>query len=192
MKRIAFLIVTVLIFGMILSSCNFEKAESQETKIEGNLYVMIAKSTTDSSNIKLDSLFTCDDIVSFITTCESNCDAFIGKFIFADLETDDLLYSIGLYKTLYFYIGETLLFDPPIKIINPVSSYMPDDLKITFGDNTFILSEWYRSPEHDDWLSAAEKKEKKEEHERISKMRKKQLNVFFKYLNDNGKLEKQD
>ena len=38
------------------------------------------------------------------------------------------------------------------------------------------------------WLSAAEKEAKRKEFEENSKKRKKQLEVFFKYLKDNSKI----
>ena len=194
MKRVVLIIVSALIFGVMFTSCGSDNSEPEDGKITGDLYVFGAKSTTDSAEDDMDLLFTGDDIKSLTTACEAYdlvyCDAFIGEIVFSDLRADDIMYSMGgLYTTLYIYIDETLVFDPPITIYRSYSSYVPEDLHISiYGKDKFILSEWYRTFEYDDWLSAVEKEAKRKEQDETFKMRKKQLDVFFKYLSDHGKL----
>lgn len=193
MKKNIYLICSALVFGMLFVSCG-SKTESEDVKISGELKVMGAKTADASLGDELDLLFTGDDIKSFLTACESddfvNCDSFIGEIVFSGLKADDVMYNIGLYHTIYFYVGETLLFDPPIKLHQPYSSYCPEDLYmfIDYSRDKFLLSEWYRVCDNDNWLSAAEKKAIRKQQEENSKMRKRQVDVFFKYLKDNGKL----
>ena len=187
MKSKIFIIIPALIYGIIFTSCNSDKADPQY-ELKDKLYVMGAKSASTSSKDKLDLLFTSDDIKMFKTSKPvelADDDAFIGEIVFADMRADDLVHSFGLYTTVYFYIGETLLFDPPIKLYSPVSSISPDDLCMSIYNDKFILREFYQTWS---WLPAFQRAAKLKAQEKKSKMRKKQLDVFFKYLNDKGKL----
>ena len=182
------MIILALICGVIYTSCESDKAETQGEKVSGELYVMGTRSADVSSLDELDLLFTGDDIKTF-KTGESfevaNGGVYYGELIFNDLKVEQL--SIGLYTTIYIFIGETLVFDPPIKIYSPVSSMSSNDLQMSIYDGKIRLMEFYQSWE---WMSdPAAINEKLKAQEENSKMRKQQLDVFFKYLSDAGKIE---
>jgi len=186
MKRFALMIIPALICGGTLLNCSSDKAEPQDEKTMGELYVMGTRSATED---KLDLLFTVDDIKSFKTgkTIEvANGGAFYGELVFTDKKADDLSRLFGHYTMIHFFIGEKLLFDPPIKIFNPFSSMSANDLQMSIFDDKIFLVEFYQFW---DWLPAAEREAKLKAQEENSKMRKKQLDVFFKYLSDAGKID---
>jgi len=181
----------VLICGMILTSCGSKEPTAE--KITGEFYVMGSKSATVSSYYELDLLFTGDDIKLFKTgeTFDvPNGGIYHGEMVFTNLKADDLSKRFGHYTTMYFFIGETLLFDPPIKVFNPLSSMSANDLQMrldVFGGNNISLEELYQLW---DWLPEDEREPLLKAQAENSEMRKRQLDVFFKYLNDTGKLVK--
>jgi len=188
MKRIVLMIIPALICGGTLLNCSSDKAEPQDEKTMGELYVMGTRSTTED---KLDLLFTGDDIESFKTGSAfdvPNGGTYNGEIVFTNsLKADELLARFGLYTTVYFFLDEKLLFDPPIKIYHPLSSMSSNDLQMNITlDGRVYLSEFYQFW---DWLPVAEREAKLKEQEANSKMRKKQLDVFFRYLSDAGKID---
>ena len=189
MKRIALMIIPAMICGVVFISCGSGNEEQKDEKITGKLYVMGTKSAAISSKKDLELLFTVDDIKSF-KTGESiqvaNGGNFYGEMVFADLQADDLSKRFGLYTMIYFFIGETLLFDPPIMIFSPYSSISANDLQMSIFDNKFYLIEFYQLW---DWLPSAEREARLKAQAENAKMRKKQLDVFFKYLSDAGKID---
>lgn len=186
MKRIVLLFIPALICGAVFTGCSNNEVPKEE-KNTGELYVMGTRSetiTTYSSFDELDLLFTGNDIKMF--NVASN-DTLYGEIIFNNLNVEDLSRSIGNYSTIYFFIGETLVFYPPIKIYSPISSMSSNDLQMNIGDGKIYLWEFYQTW---DWMTdAAERESKLKAQEENSMMRKKQLEVFFKYLSDAGKIE---
>jgi len=169
MKRFVLLIIPVLICGMALTSCDSDKSDSQ-----------------------LDLRFTGDDIKLFKTwqayEVPNNGKSHGEIVLNSSLKADELLTRFGLYTTVNFFLDNKPLFDPPIKIYHPVSSMSSNDLQINISmDDKLYLIEFYQLW---DWLPAAEREAKLKEQEENSNMRRKQLDVFFKYMNDTGKLVK--
>jgi len=189
MKRIALMFIPALISGVMFTSCSSDKTEPQDEKIVGELYVMGTRSDVLNSEDELNLLFTGNDLKSF-KTGESievaNSGTFYGEMVFADLKADDLSKRFGHYTYVYFFIGETLLFDPPIKIYNPFSSMSANDLQMTIYDGKIYLIEFYQ---YWDYLPTSERDARLKAQEENSKMRKKQLDVFFEYLSDAGKID---
>ena len=195
MRRFVFVIIPALICGFIFASCNSDKAEPQDAKITGKLYVMGAKSATDSTVDQLEEdqlylLFTGDDIKSFNTRCAysaPNDGTCYGEIVFTDFNVEDISWSFWDYTMIYIFIDETLIFDPPIKIFNPISSFSANDLQMSILNGKIYLIEFYQIW---DWLPAAERNELLKAQQENSRMRKKQLDTFFKYLKDSGKVVK--
>ena len=187
MKRI---INYVIVCGIAFSSCS--NKEFAGAKITSELYAMGSKSASVSSFDELDLLFTVNDI-KFFKTDEAydfgNGSAFHGEIVFTNLKTKNLLMNLG-YRSLYLFLGDSLLFDPPIEIyyMHPVSSNPGNDLHIKIiddNDGTFYLSEHYQSW---DWLPDAKREPLLKVQEENHEMRKRQVEAFKKYLSDAGKL----
>ena len=169
------MIIPALICGMIFA-CSGCKESAEKPKNE------------------LDLLFTGDDIKFFKTdeTREiANGGTFHGEIVFTNFKAGDFLSMpfSGHYVTVNFFIGETLLFDPPIKIFHPCSSLSANDLQMSTFDDNFCLIEFYQLWEY--IYPVAEREAMYKAQEKNAKMRKKQLDVFFEYLRDTGKLVKE-
>jgi len=175
MKRLVLMIIPALICGMIFVCGGCKESAEKPTN-------------------ELDLLFTVDDIKVFKTgkTYDvPNGGTFHGEIVFTNFKADDFLsmtYS-GHYATVNFSIGKTLLFDPPIKIFNPYSSFSANDLQMSTVDDNFCLIEFYQLWEY--IYPVAEREAMYKAQEKNAKMRKKQLDVFFEYLRDTGKLVKE-
>ena len=197
MKRLVLMSIPALICGVVflfVSSCSDNSKniaqEEEVTLPSGEFFVMGAKSSTVSSYDELDLLFTGDDIKMFKTDESfdvANGGTSYGEIVFTDLKVDDLSRRFGHYTTVYFFIGETLVFNPPVQIYNPFSSMSANDLQMNIFDGKIYLVEFYQLW---DWLPVTEREARLKAQEKNSKMRKKQLDVFFKYLTDNGKFVK--
>ena len=195
MKRLVIMIIPALICGamfLFVSSCSDNSnnvAQEEEVVLpSGVFFAMGAKSSTVSSYDELDLLFTGDDIEMFKTGKSfevPNGGVFYGELVFTDLKVEDLSKRFGHYTTIYLFIGETLVFDPPIMIYNPIASMSSNDLQMSIGEGKIALVEFYQSW---DWMSAAEREARLKAQEENSKKRKMQLDVFFKYLTDAGKI----
>jgi len=184
MRKIVLLIIPALICGMVFTSCASKEAEPQDEKITGDLLVLGTRSETVSSYDELDLLFSGDDIKMFKV---AKNDTLHGEIVFAGLNVEDLSRSIGNYTTVYFIIGERLVFDPPLKIYTPISSMSSNDLQMNIGAGKIYLHEHYQLW---DWMTdTVEREARLKAQAENSKMRKKQLEVFFKYLSDAGKIE---
>jgi len=196
MKRLVLMSVPALICGVLflfVSSCSENSNSNAQEEValpSSEFFAMGAKSSLVSSYDELDLLFTGDDIKMFKTgepLDVANGGTFHGELVFTDLKADDLSKRFGHYTTVYFFIGETPVFDPPIRIYNPYSSMSANDLQMSIFDDKIYLVEFYQLW---DWMPAAEREPKLKAQEENSKMREKQLDVFFKYLTDNSKLVK--
>ena len=109
-----------------------------------------------------------------------------GEIIFNSLNTDDIIYRIGCYKKVFFYMNGKLMFNPPFNIYSPISSYIGNDLGLHIHDTQFFLNEIYHPI--GDWMSSIEKAKTIKKNEENSKKRKKELDVFIKYLREAGKI----
>ena len=143
---------------------------------------------TDNGDIVL----TVDDIKSFKfgSGDSEELSWIIGEIEFTNLSPENIHFSHGLYSFLYLSLDDTLLFSPPIQIHSFLSSWLPDDLKIfiyydKYYKKRFYLTEYYQPW---DWLPEEEREQKIKGDEENSIMRGKQLEIFFKYLNDKGKI----
>jgi len=180
-------IVLALIYGVIFAACSSDKTQDQNLNLDGELYV---KGATASSESKLDLLFTADDIEMLKTSetievpNEGKC---IAEIVFNNLKADNLLKRLGHYTTVFFFLDEMLLFDPPIKVFSPISSMSANDLQITIFDDKFFLVEFYQTW---DWLPDSEREALLKNQSENSEKRKKQVDVFFKYLDKQGKFAK--
>jgi hypothetical protein len=184
MRKIVLLIISAMICGVMFTTCDSDKAEPQDEKVTGELLVLGTRSESVSSYDELDLLFSGDDIKMFKV---ANNDTLYGEIVFAGLNVEDLSRSIGNYTTVYFFIGETLVFNPPLKIYSPISSMSSNDLQMNIGDGKIYLWEFYQLW---DWMTdTAEREARLKAQAENSKMRKKQLEVFYKYLSDAGKIE---
>jgi hypothetical protein len=115
------------------------------------------------------SAFTGDDIQSFnITTRE---------IVFVNLNTDDIYERrAGLSSKISFYLGERLLFEPPVVL--PVDNRIYNDLVFTYFEDKFYLSNGYGGQSEKD-LQIREANAQK---------RKAEWDAFIKYLSDSGKI----
>jgi len=180
MKRLVLMVIPALICGLMFKSCGSDKADTKDDKTIGELYAMGSKSTTVliGDKGKLDLLFTGENIKSF------NVET--GEIVFIDLKTDDIEGTFGLYTTVYFFLNDKPLFDPPIKIQSGVSSFASNDLELRlFGEDGIRLWIFYASF---DWYPDAEREVMLKEKEENSKKRQKQLDVLIEYLRGAGKI----
>ena len=131
---------------------------------------------TETSDPKL--VFTGEDIVSFNVTT--------GEMLFVKAKLEEIKKSLGNFAILDFYIDDKPLFVPPIEIFAPVSSIRRDDLQMVIGiDGVILLIEFYQSF---DWMSEAERAIRKKQQAETSAKRKKEMEVFIKYLSNAGKI----
>ena len=202
---------TKLFFGLIavgaflMFSCNNSSSdgvEIDEEKTSGTLYVMGTYSATSMGEIideeKPDPgdpyknvvtppyeetpfsklVFTGEDIKSFNVTT--------GEMFFDKAKFEEIKNSLGLYAILDFYIDDKPLFVPAIEIHSPISGISRDDLQMFLGaDGVVYLTEFYQSF---DWMSEADRAEMKKQQAETSAKRKKEMEVFIKYLSDAGKI----
>ena len=188
MKKVALIMIPALICGMVFTSCNTEKPESDE-KTTDRLYVVGAKSTTKSTTKsatvpkdKTDLVFTGDDIVSF--------EVLSGQIIFTDKKFDDIMSRISLHNVLYFFIDDKPVFDPPIQIHYGWDVSVDDfDLQFRTDGQYIHLTEWYMLV---DSLPVADREIQRAEMEANIKHRKKELDVFIEYLDKAGKIVRSD
>ena len=175
MKRVVLMIIPALICGIVFTSCGSNKAEPKDEKATGELYVIGAKSATVPTD-KTDLVFTGDDILSY------NLET--GEIIFAEVKADNIRYRIGLYYTLYFYLNEKPLFDPPLRIHSEVSSIM-DVLGLSIWETKIYF---HKHTQNYDFMPAAEREILEKEQEKLVQKRKTEMDVFIKYLRDAGKI----
>ena len=177
MKRVL-LVVPALICGVMLNGCGSK--DPQDEKTLGELYAMGTKSITVTSKDEMDLLFTVDDIISYnIVEVPLIYGKPSGQIVFTDKKANDLKEHFEEYPTVFFFLHGELVFDPPVPTFFPwLTSEPPSGLHLryersNYGD-VFYLTEIYSIGN----LPDDETKEK----------RKKQLDVFIKYLRDVGKI----
>jgi len=177
MKRVALMIIPALICGVFFSGCSADTAEPQPEKTMGELYVTGTRSVTVSAD-KPDLVFTGDDIESF--------NIHSREIVFAKVKADDIRYRIGLFSELYFYLNNELLFDPPLRIHSEVSSII-DVLGLSiWGSKIYFRSHI----QNYDFLPAPDREAREKEQAELVQKRQKEMEVFIKYLNDAGKIDK--
>jgi hypothetical protein len=176
MKRVVLMIVPALICGIAFTSCASNEAEPKNEK----LYVIGTKSATVPTD-KTDLVFTGNDIVSYNPKT--------GELIFTKVKVDDIRYRIGLYSTLYFYLNDEPLFDPPLRIHSEVSSIM-DVLGLSIWESKIYF---HTHTQNYDFIISDDRREalEKEQDELVQK-RKMEMGVFIKYLSDAGKIDNTD
>ena len=185
---------SIIFFIAIFVFPIFSYGETIINKKSPDTFYSMDTNRTESGDPIRELIITMDDIKSFRLISNGTFPGepymFFGEIEFINIKTDDLLYGIGTHATVYFLLDDKLLFDPPIRIYAPGASMSSNDLQMLFSRSAdkFLLFEYYRDYSNDSWLTEEEREEILKEHEEISKMRKKQLDVFIKYLSDAGKL----
>ena len=185
MKRLFLMIIPAMICGVILTSC--EKAEQNEQKIAGGLYVIGIKSETVSTGEKSNLVFTDNDIISFnITTSE---------IVFIDRKVDEIISSVSLYSELNFFIDDKLVFVPSIATMHlnserycgsPLPWASLNDLGfIILNNKTCYLMEGYMPS---GLLPTDEREVILKEQEENSKKRNEELRALVDYLGKAGKI----
>jgi hypothetical protein len=177
MKKLAVLmIVSALISGMAFTGCSSDKAEPQDEKTMGELYVTGTGSATVSGD-KPDLVFTGDDIESFNVNT--------GEIIFAKVKADDIRYRIGLFSELHFYLNDELLFEPPLRIHSELSS-IADVLGLHIGGSKIYF---HSHTQNYDFLPPAEREAREKEQNELVQKRAKEMEAFIRYLSDAGKID---
>jgi len=178
MKRLFLIFISALICGVVaLTGCNSEN-EPKMFPTEG-LYVIGAKSGNITAGNNAENLiFTCDNIVSFdITT---------GEIVFAENKVNNVISRVSLHSELHFFIDDKPVFSPPIRIHHGwVSSNDDFDLQFRTDGITVYLTDAYMNI---DSLPAVERESIRVEIETNKERRRKELEVFIRYLSDAGKV----
>ena len=192
MKKNVLMIMIVLICSIAFNSCSSDKPEQRDEqkkyeKMMDGLYVIGIRSVDDLTYDVTDLMFTENDI-KVLRIGESYGQGVHGEIVLNNtVQVEDFLNRFGLYTSVIFFLDNEPIFNPPLKIFHVAASTITDDLELRMTkDNRIFLTEFYQSWE---WMPPANREEKLKEQEENSKMRQKQLDVFFKYLNDAGKIE---
>ena len=185
MKRLFFMIIPALIYGVMLTSC--EKAKQNGQEITRGLYVIGIRSETVSTGEKSNLVFTDNDIISFNVTT--------GEIVFIDSKVDEILHSVSLYSELNFFIDDKLVFVPFIAIMqlnvdrycgSPFPWESLNDLGfIILNNETCYLMEGYMPS---GLLPTDEREEIMNRQEGNSIKRQEELNVLVELLGKAGKI----
>ena len=174
MKRVFLMIISALVCGAMFTGCYSEKTEPKKTA--GELYVFGVKSGTVSET---DLVFKGDDIISF--------NARYGEIVFTASKFEEIISRLTLHTELQFFIGDNLVFNPPIRIYYGwgISN---DDCDLQFRTNGVktYLTDMYM---HVDSLLSQIDREILEKAMEINKQKRKaELDVLINYLSDMGKI----
>jgi len=186
MKTFAFLLIIAFTFFLFSGNSDYYSNGKDEKSQEISYYIDTNNSENRASVGKL--IFTEDDIEWFKV---DSIYTYAGEIKFTNLSTRDLDATPAyLFDSVVFVLNGILIFDPPIRMTIPASNMIYNDLQIycdVRGDK-FMLFEYYRDHTYDLWMPADERERLHKEYQDNSIMRRKQLDVFIKYLNDTGKL----